>query len=48
MNYFNIGIEYFLFGLMKELEGIVVKVLVSFNIIEDKVIEEVEKFIGYG
>lgn len=33
---------------MKEFEGIVVKVLESFNIIEDKVIEEVEKLIGYG
>ena len=33
---------------MKEPEGIAAKVLESFNITEDKVIEEVEKLIGHG
>ena len=43
LNHSNIGTEHLLLGLMKEPEGIAAKVLVSFNITEDKVIEEVEK-----
>ena len=42
LNHSNIGTEHLLLGLMKEPEGIAAKVLVSFNITEDKVIEEVE------
>ena len=41
LNHSNIGTEHLLLGLMKEPEGIA-KVLESFNITEDKVIEEVE------
>ena len=48
LNHSNIGTEHLLLGLMKEPEGIAAKVLVSFNITEDKVIEEVEKLIGHG
>lgn len=46
LNHSNIGTEHLLLGLMKEPEGIAAKVLESFNITEDKVIEEVEKLIG--
>ncbi len=35
-------------GVNEEPEGIAAKVLESFNITEDKVIEEVEKLIGHG
>ena len=42
LNHSNIGTEHLLLGLMKEPEGIAAKVLESFNITEDKVIEEVE------
>ena len=42
LNHSNIGTEHLLLGLMKEPEGIAEKVLESFNITEDKVIEEVE------
>ena len=48
LNHSNIGTEHLLLGLMKEPEGIAAKVLESFNITEDKVIEEVEKLIGHG
>ncbi|MDN8726865.1 Clp protease N-terminal domain-containing protein, partial [Staphylococcus aureus] len=41
LNHSNIVTEHLLFGLMKEPEGIDAKVLLSFNITEDKVIEEV-------
>ena len=44
---FKYRTEHLLLGLMKEPEGIA-KVLESFNITEDKVIEEVEKLIGHG
>lgn len=47
LNHSNIGTEHLLLGLMKEPEGIAAKVLESFNITEDKVIEEVEKLIGH-
>ena len=42
LNHSNIGTEHLLLGLMKEPEGIAAKVLESFNITEDKVIEEVK------
>ncbi|ELH0915673.1 ATP-dependent Clp protease ATP-binding subunit [Staphylococcus pseudintermedius] len=48
LNHSNIGTEHLLLGLMKEPEGIAAKVLESFDITEDKVIEEVEKLIGHG
>ena len=48
LNHSNIGTEHLLLGLMKEPEGIAAKVLESFNITEDKVVEEVEKLIGHG
>lgn len=48
LNHSNIGTEHLLLGLMKEPEGIAAKVLESFEITEEKVVEEVEKLIGHG
>ncbi|MGV3042726.1 ATP-dependent Clp protease ATP-binding subunit [Staphylococcus rostri] len=47
-NHSNIGTEHLLLGLMKEPEGIAAKVLESFDITEEKVVNEVEKLIGHG
>ncbi|MFB9861162.1 ATP-dependent Clp protease ATP-binding subunit [Salinicoccus siamensis] len=44
----NIGTEHLLLGLAKENEGIAAKVLVSFNITEEKVKEEVFNLINEG
>lgn len=48
LNHNNIGTEHLLLGLVKEPDGIAAKVLVAYNITEDKVVSEVEQLIGHG
>ncbi|MGU3218418.1 Clp protease N-terminal domain-containing protein [Staphylococcus aureus] len=48
LNHSNIGTEHLLSGLTKEPEGNRCKSIRKFEYHEDKVIEEVEKLIGYG